>query len=47
MDGRIDFSNTKEMEPVYAERNVGHYGRSFVLSTIDQEEKIGANLETN
>ena len=33
------------MKPVYAEYNVGHYGRSFALSgTIDQE-KIGDNLE--
>ena len=45
VDGRIDFSKYKDMEPVYAEYNVGHYGRSFALSgTIDQE-KIGANLE--
>src|SRR5271166_5132821 len=45
VDGRIDFSKYEGMEPVYAEYNVGHYGRSFALSgTIDQE-KIGANLE--
>ena len=45
VDGRIDFSKYKDMEPVYAEYNVGHYERSFVLSgTIDQE-KIAANLE--
>ena len=45
VDGRIDFSKYKDMEPVYAEYNVGHYGRSFALAgTIDQE-KIGANLE--
>jgi HSP20 family protein len=45
VDGRIDFSKYKDMEPVYAEYNVGHYGRSFVLcGTVDQE-KIGANLE--
>ena len=45
VDGRIDFSKYKDMEPVYAEYNVGHYARSFTLgSTIDQE-KIGASLE--
>jgi HSP20 family protein len=45
VDGRIDFTKYKDLEPVYTEYNVGHYARSFALpGTIDQE-KIGANLE--
>jgi HSP20 family molecular chaperone IbpA len=45
VEGRIDFSKYKDMEPVYTEYNIGHYARSFTLSgTIDQE-KISANLE--
>jgi HSP20 family protein len=45
VEGRIDFSKYKAMEPVYTEYNIGHYARSFTLSgTIDQE-KISANLE--
>jgi HSP20 family molecular chaperone IbpA len=43
--GRIDFSKYKEMEPVYAEYNVGHYARSFALSNKIDREKISASLE--
>jgi HSP20 family molecular chaperone IbpA len=45
VDGRIDFSKFKDMEPVYAEYNVGHFERSFTLSGAIDKEKIGANLE--
>ena len=45
VDGRIDFSKYKDMEPVYAEYNVGHYARSFALGSAIDQEKIGANLE--
>src|SRR5271157_729695 len=38
VDGRIDFAKYEEMEPVYAEYNVGHYARSFTLSNkVDQD----------
>ena len=33
------------MEPVYAEYNVGHYERSFALSSTIDQEAISANLE--
>jgi HSP20 family protein len=42
VDGRIDFTKYKDMEPVYTEYNVGHYSRSS--NKVDQE-KISANLE--
>jgi HSP20 family protein len=45
VDGRIDFAKYKDMEPVYAEYNVGHYARSFALGSAIDQEKIGANLE--
>ncbi len=45
VDGRIDFSKYKDMEPVYAEYNVGHYARSFTLGSAIDQEKISANLE--
>jgi len=45
VDGRIDFSKYKDMEPVYSEYNVGHYARSFALSDKIDQEKISANLE--
>ncbi len=45
IDGRIDFAKYKDMEPVYAEYNVGHYARSFALSDAIDRDKIGASLE--
>ena len=37
VEGRIDFTKYKDMEPVYTEYNVGHYSRSFTLSNkVDQ-----------
>ncbi len=45
VNGRIHFSKYKDMEPVYAEYNVGHYARSFALSSTIDQEKISANLE--
>ena len=46
VDGRIDFSKYKDMEPVYAEYNVGHFERSFTLSGEIDKEKISANSKT-
>ena len=45
VDGQIDFTKYKEMDPVYTEYNVGHYARSFTLSNKIDQEKISANLE--
>jgi len=45
VDGRIDFTKYKDMEPVYAEYNVGHCSRSLALSNAIDQEKIIANAE--
>jgi HSP20 family protein len=42
VDARIDYSKYKDLEPVY---NIGHYARSFALSSTIDQEKISANLE--
>lgn len=42
---RIDFSKYKDMEPLYTEYNIGHYARSFALSSHFDRDKISANLE--
>jgi HSP20 family molecular chaperone IbpA len=44
VEGKIDFSAYKDLEPVYTEYNVGHYRRSFSLSSKIDQEKIGAEL---
>src|ERR1700755_105761 len=33
IDGRIYFTKYEGMEPVYTEYNVGHYARTFTLSS--------------
>jgi HSP20 family protein len=45
VDGRIDFSKYEGMEPVYTEYNVGHYTRSFTLSSKIDQEHISAQLD--
>ena len=46
VDGQIDFSNYKGMEPVYTEYNVGHYTRGFSLSNKVDQSKISAQLDS-
>ncbi|RBP14105.1 HSP20 family molecular chaperone IbpA [Roseiarcus fermentans] len=45
VEGRIDFARYKDMEPVYAEYNVGPYARSFALSNAIDRDAISASLE--
>jgi HSP20 family protein len=42
--GRLDFSKYKTLQPLYTEYNVGHYARSFRLSSKIDVNKIGAEL---
>jgi HSP20 family protein len=45
IDGRIDFSKYEGMEPLYTEYNVGHYTRSFGLSSKINRDGISAQLD--
>lgn len=44
VEGRIEFSNYAELEPVYSEYNVGHFARKFSLSSKIDRERISAAL---
>lgn len=45
VQGSIDFSKYEGMEPVYTEYNVGHYARSFTLSSKVDQQHISAELQ--
>jgi HSP20 family molecular chaperone IbpA len=44
VEGRLDFSNYKNLQPLYTEYNVGHYARSFRLSSKIDQNEIRAEL---
>jgi HSP20 family molecular chaperone IbpA len=45
VQGQIDFSKYEGMKPVYTEYNIGHYTRSFTLSSKVDQDNISAQLE--
>lgn len=45
IEGRIDPTKYAGLEPLYSEYNVGHFRRSFSLSSKIDQEQIGAQME--
>lgn len=45
VEGKIDYSPYKDIEPVYTEYNVGHYARAFTLSSKIDRDAITAQVE--
>jgi HSP20 family protein len=45
VEGRLDLSKYRGLQPLYTEYNIGHYARSFQLSNHIDQSKIGAELK--
>ena len=45
VEGRLDLSKYQGLQPLYTEYNVGHYARSFQLSSKIDQGKIEAALK--
>jgi HSP20 family molecular chaperone IbpA len=45
VEGRLDFSKYQDLQPLYTEYNIGHYSRSFRLTTTINQSKIGAEMK--
>ena len=45
VEGRVDFAPYEDFEPLYTEYNVGHFRRSFTISSEIDREKIAAAID--
>lgn len=45
VQGRLDLSKYSGLQPLYTEYNVGHYARSFQLSSKVDQSKISAEMK--
>jgi len=45
VEGRLDLTKYRGLQPLYTEYNIGNYARSFRLSNALDQDKIGAELK--
>ena len=45
VEGRLDFSKYRDLQPLYTEYNIGHYSRSFRVTAKIDQSKIRAEMK--
>lgn len=45
IEGRVDLSKYRGLQPIYIEYNVGNYTRNFQISSKIEQDKISAELK--
>jgi HSP20 family molecular chaperone IbpA len=45
VEGRLDLAKYRELQPLYTEYNIGHYARTFQISSKIDQSRIAAEMK--